>query len=81
VCRITDLGNVLLMVNKPIDMNIRGTVNSVGIATDYELDGPGSIPGGDGIFRTSRLALGPTQPPVNSVPGLSWVYWWSGRGD
>jgi len=38
--------------------------SSVGIATDYALDGPGSNPSGDEIFRPSRLALGPTQPPV-----------------
>jgi len=48
-----------------------GPASSVGIATDYGLDGPGSNPGGDEIFRPSRPALGPTQPPVNSVPYLS----------
>ena len=37
---------------------------SVGIATDYGLDGPGLNPGGDEIFRPFRPALGPTQPPV-----------------
>ena len=42
-----------------------GLGSSVGIATDYELDGPGSNPGGDEIFRPSRPVLGPTQPPVN----------------
>jgi len=36
----------------------------VGIATNYGLDGPGLNPGGDEIFRQSRPALGPTQPPV-----------------
>ena len=45
---------------------------SFGIATDYGLDGAGSNPGGDEIFRTSRPALGPTRPTVNRVPVLSW---------
>ena len=45
--------------------------SSVGIASVYGLDGPGSNPGGDEIFRLSRLTLGPTQPPVKWVPGLS----------
>ena len=52
----------------------KGPGSSVGIVTDYELDGPGSNPGGDNIFRLSRPALGPTQPPVQWVPGLSWRY-------
>ena len=48
-----------------------GPGSSVGIATDYGLYGPGSNPGGDEIFRPSRPALGPTQPPVQWVPDLS----------
>ena len=37
-----------------------GPGSSVGIATDYGLDGPVSNPGGDEIFRPSRPDLGPT---------------------
>ena len=48
-----------------------GPGSSVGIATDYGLDGPGSNPGGDEIFCPCRPVLGPTQPPVQWVPGLS----------
>ena len=51
---------------------IYGPGSSVDIATDYGLDGPGSNLGGDENFRMSRPALGPTQPPVKWVPGLSW---------
>ena len=50
---------------------VRAPGSSVGIATDYGLDGPGSNPGVDEIFRPSRPALRPTQPPVKRVPGLS----------
>jgi len=48
-----------------------GTGRSAGIVTDYEMDGPGSNLGGDEVFRQSRQALGPTQPPVKWVLGLS----------
>jgi hypothetical protein len=45
---------------------------SVGIATDYGLNGPGveSRLGRDSS-HTFTPALGPTQPPVQLVPGLS----------
>ena len=48
-----------------------GPGSSVGLATDYGLDGPGSNPDGDEIFRPSRPAMAYTQPPIKWVPGLS----------
>jgi hypothetical protein len=45
----------------------------VGIATGYGLDGSGLIPGTARFFLfpiSSRPALGPTQPPIQCVPGV-----------
>ena len=50
---------------------IVGYNSSVGIATDYGLDGPGSNPDADKTFRASKPALWPTQPNVKWVPCLS----------
>jgi len=49
---------------------LRGPGSSVDILTDYGMDGPGSNPGEDEIYRPSRPALGPTHPPVKWVLGL-----------
>jgi hypothetical protein len=47
-----------------------GRDSSVGIATRYRLDGPGSSPGGGRDFpHHSKPILGPTQLPVERVSG------------
>jgi hypothetical protein len=49
-----------------------GPGNSVGIATGYGLDDPGiDSRWGRDFPHLSRQGLGPNQPPVQWVPGLS----------
>ena len=65
---IVFLTNFIILL--PLTLNGPGCV--VGIATAYRLDGTGieSRCGRD-FPHLSRPALGPTQPPVQWVPGLS----------
>jgi len=56
--------DVLFLLMDKYRLSTFGPGSSVGIATDYGLDGPGSNPGEGEIFRPSRPALGPTQPLV-----------------
>jgi hypothetical protein len=61
----------LANVDAPLDTRICRD-SSVGIATGYGLDGRGSNPGRGKIFlfsTASGQALGPTQPPIQQVPG------------
>ena len=48
-----------------------GPGNSVSIATELQAGRSGIESRWDGIFRPSRPALWPIQPPAKWVPGLS----------
>jgi len=47
------------------------TSSSVGIATDYGLDGPGSNPSGDEIFRPVQTGPGPHPASCTVGTGFS----------
>ena len=56
-----------------IELELYGPGSVVSIATGYELDCPGIEYRWVRDFHyLSRTALGPTQPPTQRVPGLSW---------
>jgi len=56
-CAHKSMPTILNRIQCSISENY-GPGSSVGIATDYGLEGPESNPGGDEIFRPSRPALG-----------------------
>ena len=67
-------------VNRTIRCNSVGRNSSVGVATRYGLGGPGIESRWGRVFpHLSRLALGPTQAPVQWVPGFPGVKEWPGR--
>ena len=53
--------------------------SSIGIDTDYGLDGPGLNPGGNEIFRPSRPALGPTHLLYSGYRVSTGSKVWTGR--
>jgi hypothetical protein len=75
-CRFQQLQTaaaVLVSFDLMCDCSINhGQYSSVSIVNRYRLDGPGIESRWERDFlRLSRLALGPTQPPIQWVPGLS----------
>ena len=61
----------LQLTNVTYHIPFNGPVSSVGIATNYWLDGPRFKSSRGEILRPSRPALGLTQPPVQWILGLS----------
>ena len=64
--------NMMMMMMKCTGGLLTSRDSSVGIETRYGLDGPGIESRWGAKFpHRSTSALGPTQPPVQRVPGLS----------
>ena len=60
------------MADNGVNHCCEGRDSSVGIATRYGLDGPGiESRWGRDFPHLSRLALEPTHPPIQWVPGIS----------
>jgi len=64
------LGQVFLRVLGVSHVSIEGRVRTVGVATATGWTDTTSNPCGGDIFRFRPDLLGPTQPPVQWVPGL-----------
>ena len=75
VCKLYVTENTVHLYQKDKSLNVVcGPGSSVGIGTDYGLEGPGSNPGGDEIFHPSRPALrsvqtGPEVHPASCKMG------------
>ena len=70
--RLNNLNNPVLNVLTSVGLYFVDRNSSVGIATRYVLDGEGIERRWERNFpQLSRPTLGPTQPPIQCVPGLS----------
>ena len=67
----TESPTLIARIFKPSTRTLYGPGSSVGIATDYGLDGPGIESRWGEIYRPSRPTMGPTQTSVQWVPCLS----------